>query len=259
MSEHSTPELAGMLRSPDPHTRDDIAYSQLADRIAAGGEDEALVALGDEMAMRLEDPEIHSRSFASLVLAEIVDRDRVTGRATAEALMGWRDRFARCYRTERDLRGWDERLGWLHAVAHGADTIGAFGRSPRLEPDDLAGLLHLARDRLLEPTDTLFGDQEDDRLGYGIALVLSRRELDSRHATEWLEPIGGAFDLAEPGPVPPWASNTMRTLRVVYLLADRGFRLPEEPVGGVLTTVTHGKEVCEALADVLRSAWPYLG
>jgi hypothetical protein len=36
------------------------------------------------------------------------------------------------WRDEADLRGWDAGLGWLHGVAHAADTLRAFGRSPRL-------------------------------------------------------------------------------------------------------------------------------
>ncbi len=112
----------------------------MVQRMGSGAEDGDLVGLGDEMALRLKDPEIQVRTFAALILAEVVERDMASGRATAEAVLRWRDAFAAWYPAERDLRGWDERLGWLHAVAHGADALAAFGRSPRLGRDDLRGL-----------------------------------------------------------------------------------------------------------------------
>src|SRR6202034_786369 len=101
-----------------------------------------------EMDLRLKDQELQARTFADLILAEVVERDMTSGRATAEASLRWRDAFASWYPAERDLRGWDERLGWLHAVAHGADALAQFGRSPRLGSDDLRRLLATGRERM---------------------------------------------------------------------------------------------------------------
>jgi hypothetical protein len=246
VTEYSRENLLTMLRSPDPAERDDVAYFALADRIGSGAEDEDLVALGDEMALRLQDPEIQTRTMAALILAEVVERDLTSGRASTEAVLRWRDAFAAWYPAERDLRGWDERLGWLHAAAHGADALGRFGRSPRLGRDDLRGLLGTARERMLAPTRYVLRDQEEDRLGYALALVLLRSELDE----------------GDSGPVPPFATNAMRTLRSLYLHCDRGFRLPEAMPGGASAEVArpvHDEALKQALADVLRLTWPALG
>lgn len=259
MSRRSTASLLGLLRSPDPHERDDIAYTELVGRIESGEEDDGLAKLGDQMAAMFSEPQIQARTFAALILAEVVARDRITGLAGQSSVRGWRDAFAAWYRSEEDLRGWDKRLGWLHAVAHGADALGAFGRSPRLNPDDLSGLLALGRDRVLRPTDVLFANQEDDRLAYALALVLTRPELDADRATEWLGEISSRFADGEPGPIPAWTSNTMRTLRMVYIMADRGLRLPDAESGGEIVRLPHGADVAEAVASVLRLTWPYLG
>ncbi len=251
--------LVELLRSPDPDLRDEVAFSELARRIGSGAEDEKLVNLGEQMTAMFSDPEIQARTFAALVLAEVVDRDRITGGRGKSAVLRWLGLFADWFRAEQDLRGWDSRLGWLHAVAHGADALGSLGRSPRLGADDLAGLLMLARDRLLAPTTLLFANMEDERLANAIALVLSRPELDAGRATTWLETLGERLAAGEPGPVPAWASNAMRTLRMLYVLADRGIRLPGTLADGGITTIPHGVIICEAVADVLRLTWPYLG
>jgi hypothetical protein len=259
MSNLPTSSLVVLLSSPDPHERDEIAYIELARRIEDGDEDHALAQLGDLMAARFSDPEIQVRTFAALILAEVVDRDRITNLAGQSSVTRWRDAFAAWYRSEEDLRGWDDQLGWLHAIAHGADALGAFGRSPRLGPDDLTGLLALGRDRLLTGTDVMFANQEDDRLAYAIALVLTRQELEAHQITGWMEGISERFAASEGGPVPAWASNTMRTLRMLYVMADRGVRLPDTKAGGPIVPIGHGIDLRTALADVLRLSWPYLG
>jgi Protein of unknown function (DUF2785) len=262
MTEFSREDLLTMLRSAGPGERDEVACLAMVDRIGSGAEDGDLVALGDEMALRLKDPEIQVRTFGALILAEVVERDMTTGGATAEAVLRWRDDFAAWYPAERDLRGWDERLGWLHAVAHGADALAVFGRSPRLGRDDLLGLLGTGRERMLAETSYVFRDQEEDRLAYALALVLSRAELDEGDSVGWLGPVSDTFAAAEPGPVPASATNAMRTLRMLYLHCDRGFLFPEamrSDTTAVVTRVTHSEALKQALADVLRLTWPYLG
>jgi hypothetical protein len=168
-------ELCAMLASPAPQVRDDTAYPILAIWTARGVLDGHLSRLGDRMAGRLGDDEIQARTFAVMILAWVVLRDARTGELAADRVPRWRDAFAAWWRVEADLRGWDARLGWLHAVAHGADALRAFGRSPRLGTADLRGLLDLVVDRLFADAGYLFAHGEDDRIGYALASVLPLR------------------------------------------------------------------------------------
>ncbi|MGW5030708.1 DUF2785 domain-containing protein [Streptomyces nigra] len=43
-----------------------------------------------------------------------------------DATERWCAAFSAWYPQERDTPGWDDSLGWLHAVAHGADAVAAF-------------------------------------------------------------------------------------------------------------------------------------
>jgi Protein of unknown function (DUF2785) len=163
--EDAVAELAEALRSPDPAVRDGQAYSVL-NRLIPSLDPELLRRLGDQMAARFTDPQIQARTFAPLVLAWIVEAGGFEP--------GWLAAFEAWYPVETDLRGHDPELGWLHAVAHGADLLGVFGQHLKTAP---APLLHLATARLLAPTDYLLADQEDDRLAHAIALTLTREEL----------------------------------------------------------------------------------
>ncbi|MEU3778546.1 DUF2785 domain-containing protein [Streptomyces sp. NPDC032472] len=171
------------------------------------------LALGDEMAERFRHREVQARTFAPLVLDMLVTR--------GDFRPGWVDAFEQWYPAETDLRGYDEELGWLHAVAHGADLLGRFGLRPEVAP---TRMLALATARLLAPTPYVYGQREDDRLAIAIALVLTRPDLSEEEATGWLEPLACDLRGFGPGPLPAHVSNHLRTLRMLYLLADRGLR-----------------------------------
>ncbi|MFG2908914.1 DUF2785 domain-containing protein [Kitasatospora sp. NPDC048286] len=237
-------ELAEALGDPDPEVRDGYPYAVLAAWIGRGVIDgERCLALGDLMVERFTHPRIEARTFAPLVLVMIVNQ----GHLRPE----WIDAFADWYRSEADLRGRDETLGWLHAVAHGADLLGACGRRPEVDPGPL---LVLAAERLLVPTDYLFAEREDNRLARALALVLTRPDLTPERSTAWLSTVGDAFVGMERGPMPVWASNTVRTLLALYALADLG--VPTER-GGNPVPLAHGAAVKARLAEVLRPVFPY--
>jgi hypothetical protein len=144
--------------------------------------------------------------------------------------------------------------GGLPAIAHGADAIGALARARLLREDDLVALLGVVTDRLLAPTPFVLRDQEDEQLGRAAALVLCRVELSRSSATAWLEPVADAFRAGEPGPTPPWVSNTLRTLRVIYVIVERGF---QQRGTSDRYCAPHREEITSALAAVLQLASPY--
>jgi hypothetical protein len=237
-------ELADALGDPDPEVRDGYPYAVLEAWIRRGVIDgDQCLVLGDLMAGRFTDPRIQARTFAPLVLEMIVSQ----GHLRPE----WLDAFAAWYCAETDLRGRDDTLGWLHAVAHGADLLATCGLRPEADPEPL---LVLAAERLLAPTDYLFAEREDDRLAKAVALILTRPDLTPERSTTWLSTIGAAFAPLERGPMPVWASNTVRTLRALYLLADLGVSAER---GGRPVPLAHGDAVKAHIAAVLRLVFPY--
>lgn len=235
-------ELSGMLRSPDPVVRDLQAYATLATWIGTGVlAPEELRRLGDEMVARFGDPEIQARTFAPLIL------DAVVSAGVFEP--AWVPPFERWYVAEEDLRGHDAKLGWLHAIAHGADLLGTLGRLPAVEPVEM---LRLGIGRVLTPTAYVLRDLEDDRLGYALAATLTRADLTETDATGWLDPAARALVGRPPDGIPAEVTNTLRTLRVVYVLVDRGVRL-----GDSVVQVPYRAAVLDRLAEVFRASSPY--
>jgi hypothetical protein len=254
-------DLTAMLAAPDPAVRDDRAFVLLARWTARGLLDQRLDRLGGRTVELLEHPEIQARSFGALVLGAVIRRDATADLLDPGTVEAWRGAFTAWWLSETDLRGWDDRLGWLHAVAHGADTLRSFGLSPRLDASRLRDLLAAAAARVLAPTGYLFAHGEDDRLGCAVAAVLTRPELDPESAVAWLDPVAAALRAGRPGPVPAFASNTLRTLHAVYLYADRGVRRFDPVTFEVVRTlaVPHRGAVTARVAETLRIAEPYLG
>ncbi|MFF2040942.1 DUF2785 domain-containing protein [Kitasatospora sp. NPDC058170] len=231
--------LSRALADPDPLIRDGAAYDVLSTWIDRGVIDAPRrLALGDEMAARLLDREVQARTFAPLVL------DLLVGAGDFSA--PWVTAFERWYPQEQDLRGHDEVLGWLHAVAHGADLLGRFGCHPEVAP---VRMLDLAAARLTAPTDHVFDQLEDDRLARAVARILTRPDLDRPDATAWLDRVADRFGADTISvPVPAHLTNCLRTLRLLYVLADRGVRWSAESPPQPLH---HGGAVKARLAEVL--------
>ena len=237
-------ELGRMLASPDPVLRDDLAFSTVATWLSQGLiEPKLCVELGDEMARRFEAEEIWTRAFAPLVLDVLVTFGTLEDR--------WVDPFARWYAAETDLRGHDLERGWLHAVAHGADLLGTLGRHPDVRP---AEMLDLAARRLTAPTDHLWGDAEDERLGHAVSLTLTHPDLSEADALAWIDAVETSWQGAERGPRPAWISNAARTLRVVLAMTVTGVQAYDYPT----RPLRHAEAVRSRLVSALHSLTPHM-
>ena len=236
--------LVDDLASPDPAVRDDRAYAALAGLLRDGGLDEDDRSwLGAVMVDRLGHGRIEARSFAPLVLAGLV--------AAGDQKQEWVPAVSRWYVAETDLRGHDPDLGWLHAVAHGADFFGECGVAGL---GDAADLLDALARRLVAATTAVWRDQEDDRVARALALVLSRAELEPAVAVAWLRPVRAMFASGAPGPVPAEAGNTMRTLRSLHVALGEQLLHRGEPVR---ITVALAEQVRGELSDVLAEVTPW--
>jgi hypothetical protein len=247
------PKLSALvddLRSPDPLVRDTGAYTSLAALQRDGALDDHLVELGDRALALLADEEVQARSFGALLMALVVDRDNVTGRATDDAVRRWVDGLAGWYPAEPDTRGHDPRFGWLHAVAHGGDAVGELAGSPRLGRAELVGLLDLLVRRATAPTPTYWLQNEDDRVAVAIMAVLRRDLLTSDDVQVAVDALAGAWrDSA--GPVSAEADNAVRLARTLHLQLVLGVRpAPDSAVVHPAVRLAALRALGAALAEV---------
>ncbi len=195
-----TAELTTMLGSVQPEVRDGTAYPALATWIERGVYDDLLAGLGDGMLAGLSvglgethTDTVFRRSFSALILAECLTRDNDHHLLPGAKVMDWGDRIAVWFLTERDSRGFVPDKGWAHAIAHGADALGALGESPHLAGPEHGALLDVLAERLLQqPADEPLAAGEPDRIAAAAMRILRRNTLGTDALEPWVHRIGAA-------------------------------------------------------------------
>ena len=195
-----TAELTTMLGSTRPEVRDGTAYPALTTWIERGVYDDLLAGLGDGMVAGLSvglgesgTDTVFRRSFSALILSECLERTNEQHLLPGAKVLDWGDRIAVWFLTEADTRGFVPGKGWAHAIAHGADTIGALGESPHLAGAEHAVLLDVLAERLLnQPADAPLAAGEPDRVAAAVMRILRRNTLGTDMLEPWVHRIGAA-------------------------------------------------------------------
>ncbi|MGZ4437941.1 MAG: DUF2785 domain-containing protein [Nocardioides sp.] len=241
-----TTELTSMLGDTDPRRRDGIGYTVLATWVSDGVYDDLLEGLGDGMTAGLrvglgerDTDTVFRRSFSALILAEVVTRGNEAGLLPPETLMRWGDRVFGWLVRERDLRGFVPGKGWAHAVAHGADVLGALAASEAMGRLELTVLLDVVADRLLTRTEDRFLHGEDDRLASATMTVLRRNVLGLEVLEPWLARVAEAAVHSYDGTEDPFqvTGNVQGYLRALHLQLALAPRPPAVRADLLLTLI----------------------
>ncbi|WP_194165400.1 DUF2785 domain-containing protein [Deinococcus terrestris] len=249
------PSLVGaaftLLASPEATARDEWAYAALATWLTSGRLDEYLEDVGERASHLLAAPEVQARSFAALVLAEVLARDARVRRLGAASLRTWQGAWARWYVQERDLRDWVDGLGWLHALAHGADVAARLAQHPALTRVELLAVLATLTARLRD-LPALPTQWEEDRLALAAFLLLRRPEVTPPDLTTWLGELEALWRPLSGRPRTVVAAFAVQVARSLLVFAHLGAQLPgEAPVAAPPAPVLQ-----KPLLAALRSAFP---
>jgi hypothetical protein len=158
-----------------------------------------------------------------LVLAECLTRDNDRTLVPETKIFEWGDRIATWYLRELDVRGHVAGKGWAHAVAHGADAIGALAGSAYFAAPELTVLLDVLADRALLPVDRVFVHGEPDRMAMATMAVLRRNVLPLSVLEPWVMRLAAAAGAApgaeDAGDRDPFLTtgNPEALLRALYL------------------------------------------
>jgi len=181
-------ELSKALASPNPELRDELAYGIYARWIGRPGtlSQQTLEALTDEWRANLKgaDSVLH-RSFSALSLVFMAQRDAKApflGEARYHQLVSDALRYLR---DEKDLRGYDAKVGWIHATAHTADLLEALVLNSKITKEEessiLAGVAHR-----LATAPQVYSQGEQDRLAAAVNTVIRRPDFDASLFDTWL-------------------------------------------------------------------------
>jgi Protein of unknown function (DUF2785) len=189
-------ELSGYLGSPDPELRDDLAYTIIAvwfkhQKLSSDELNTFLNEWETNLRVSVGEPSgdtVLKRSFSALCLASLAERDlkepflseEQYRRLVADALAYLKD--------ERDLRGFDPTIGWIHATAHTADLLTALVSNRLFRREDQGRVLDAVSGRISSAHE-IFTFGEQDRLAMVAATIAQRTDIDSKSFDRWLSAL----------------------------------------------------------------------
>lgn len=201
-------ELSELLGSPDPVLRDDFGYGIAAQwilhqRLLAPDELRALAgAWSANLARGLDQPGgdlVLLRSFSALDLSLLAAHDLERPFLGPEGFARLLDAALDYLAAERDLRGWVEGVGWVHATAHTADLLRFLARSPHLDVDGQRRVLDGIARKAATPGEHVFVHGEDDRLADAVLAVIAREDFEPEGLEDLLFELAAAVRSGAPG------------------------------------------------------------
>lgn len=191
-------ELSALLASPDPELRDELAYSILTTWIYRKNSPistPTLISLTDEWRANLKSGlgesgtnSVLKRSFSALCLSSMARREAKLPFMGEERYHQLVSEAVSYLVAERDLRGYDAQLHWIHATAHTADLLAALAQSPLLAKQEQTNLL-AAIDARLATVPDVYTQGEQDRLAAAVVAVVRRTDFDASDFGPWLDKI----------------------------------------------------------------------
>jgi uncharacterized protein DUF2785 len=197
-------DLIACLGSPDPTLRDGVAYEALAAWMRDKQLSPATVGtIRDQLVAQLApdypDPTGVKRPFAALTLAEVARVDRVEQFMTAQQLQQLVDAGTRYLQSVRDYRGFDEREGWRHGVAHSSDLMLQLAVNPRTTRAQLDQMLAAIASQIAPAGEHFYIYGEDDRLAQAVFYIAKRKLHTADEWRKWFDRV------AAPAPLAKWA------------------------------------------------------
>ena len=181
--------LVDCLGDPDPAMRDGIAYEALSHWMRARALDaETLRALRDRLYAVVDggEGEGFARPFAALVLSEVARTDRVAPWMTPAERGKMIDKAAGYLETVQDYRGFDDRDGWRHAVAHGADWLMQLAMGPTLDRTQAGRILAAVATQVVPESAHAYVFGEQGRLVRPVVAVARHGLLSEADWAAWL-------------------------------------------------------------------------
>ena len=131
------------------------------------------------------------RSFSALVMGMIlqVDGDKTSGYdscLTTSERTSWIQNGIHYLKREKDRTGYDEKLGWVHAFAHGADLLGTIISHPNCTQEYVVEVLEVISD-IFQKSKQPFMDEEEKRLGLAIFFGIESGNLSQKLLCEWIK------------------------------------------------------------------------
>lgn len=133
-----------------------------------------------------EEDTVFTRTFSALIIALILYSNNENSFLSQGVIAETTKLIVEYYTKEADLRGYVDKKGWAHSVAHGADVIDELAQCTILEKEDLQKLLILMKLKICQGK-YVYIDGEPERISIAVRSIFMRKEIDKGDIELWLE------------------------------------------------------------------------
>jgi hypothetical protein len=230
-------QLLSCLGDPDPSIRDGVVFEGLSTWLRGKALlPETVLALESALEKSLTDPPDGAgfrRPFAALVLSEVARVDRIEPLftdATRERLV---ELAATSLTAVTDYRGFDNKEGWRHGVAHGSDLVLQLALNQKVGTVLLRRLAEAVTAQVAPRGAVFYTFSEPERLARAVTFIHRRNLLQPPFWEEWFA------GLSSPKPLSDWGSafqstdglaRRHNTLAFLHALAAAGRSSSDEGV-----------------------------
>ena len=242
-----TYELISNIGDVDPYLRDDVIYPCLGHLLHDSHLDKLdlikiteLLISKDYLTYDMENLFENStlkRTFTALqivILLYVHNRDNIFSKDTIKSIF---NNVLNYYINETDLRGYDEKIGWIHSVAHSADMFAQLVKCKELNRIEFEDMMNAISLKFRVNSYTYVSD-EDERTVTAIYSLLEREIMTVEFMVEWVNQIGNYQRPKKYPEVYRINSNVKNLLRSLYfrLLNDDKCNYLTEEIKLVLET-----------------------
>lgn len=186
-----------------------------------------------------DDDSVFTRSFSSLVIALILEKDRQDNFLSKDIILNAIESSIIYLQKEEDTRGYVEVKGWAHSIAHGADLLVESIKHPLFDVNLANECLETIGICLLK--EASYVDDEEERLIFAIEALLDKG-IDEVVIEKWILNLSSALSviLNQDGFALPFfrkKTNLCNFMKALY------FRLMYKKVGS--TTRKSMEEILE--------------
>lgn len=227
--------LLECLSDKDPKIRDGVAYEALATWMRDKELNaETIRTLKQTLLEIVEDGEIkgkkddegYARPFAALILSEIARVDRVSPFMSNYDRTAFVAAASDYMASIDDYRGYDDKNGWRHNVAHGADWLMQLSLNEQITKEDFDRIRGAVESQIRADSQHSYIHGEAARLARPILFLARRGAFTQTEWTTWLK------DISAPAPLDSWGAafrsesglaqrhNTKAFLNAIYLNAS---------------------------------------
>ncbi|NME04415.1 DUF2785 domain-containing protein [Psychrobacillus sp. BL-248-WT-3] len=160
---------------------------------------------------------VFTRSFSSLVIALIVEKDKTKEFLDKQQLEEVYKKTTTYLQSEKDVRGYVEGKGWAHSIAHGADLFESIISHPSNDILHAEEWLNVIKACIWR--DTVLQDDEDERLIFAVEAMIEKG-LPEEMLVEWVHNFESLLEakLKEQNRIVfyKYRSNVMNFLKSLY-------------------------------------------